>query len=132
MVNKRVPALTESLEDYIYDIYEVLEREPVARIKDIAGRRNVKFSSVVNAVKTLHKIGLVEYKKYGYVVLTDEGRKAAEALKLRKKLLFEFLVTLLGVSPENAERDVHKMEHFLSAETIEKIIEFMNRMNKTG
>ncbi|MGC8915163.1 MAG: hypothetical protein ACP5J9_08915 [Dictyoglomus sp.] len=51
--------ITENLEDYLYEIYEILKEAPVARIKDLAKRRNVKLSSAVMAARNLADKGLI-------------------------------------------------------------------------
>ncbi|MCS7164533.1 MAG: metal-dependent transcriptional regulator [Thermodesulfovibrio sp.] len=121
--------LTENLEDYLYDIFEILKTAPIVRIKDIAKRRDVKLSSVVVAAKSLAEKGLINYQKYGYITLTDKGVEIAKEIENRKKILYKFLTEILNVSHDSALRDVHKMEHDLSEETIRKIIEFTKRFS---
>jgi len=116
--------ITENLEDYLYEIYEILKEAPVARIKDLAKRRNVKLSSAVMAARNLADKGLINYQKYEYITLTEEGLKLAKKLENRKKVLYKFLTEVLKIDPEIAKKDVHKMEHDLSEETINKIIDF--------
>jgi DtxR family Mn-dependent transcriptional regulator len=116
--------LTENLEDYIVDIFEILKEAPVVRIKDIAKRRGVKLPSVVVAVKSLAEKGLINYQKYEFITLTEKGLEIAQKIENRKKILYIFLREILKVSEQSAIRDVHKMEHDLSEETIDRIIEF--------
>ncbi|GAB6182627.1 metal-dependent transcriptional regulator [Thermodesulfovibrio hydrogeniphilus] len=130
MKNEIKLELTENLEDYLYEIYEVLKSAPVVRIKDIAERRNVKLSSVVIAAKSLSEKGLINYQKYGYITLTEEGLEIAKQIESRKQILYNFLTQILKVSPETALRDVHKIEHDLSSETIERIIDFTKEFSK--
>lgn len=120
--------LTENLEDYLFDIFEILKKAPVVRIKDIAKKRGVKLSSTVVAVKSLAEKGLVNYQKYEYITLTEKGLEIAQRIENRKKILYKFLTEILNVSEQSAIRDVHKMEHDLSEETINKIIEFTEKI----
>lgn len=124
--------MTENLEDYIYDIFEILKTAPIARVKDIAKKRDVKLSSVVIAAKSLADKGLINYQKYGYITLTEKGLEIAKEIENRKNILYRFLTEILNVSHESAVKDVHKMEHDLSEETIEKIIEFTKRCSECG
>lgn len=124
--------ITENLEDYIYDIFEILKTAPIARVKDIAKKRDVKLSSVVIAAKSLADKGLINYQKYGYITLTDRGLEIAKEIENRKTILYKFLTEILNVSHESAVRDVHKMEHDLSEETLSKIIEFTKRCSECG
>ncbi|MEN2994407.1 MAG: metal-dependent transcriptional regulator [Thermodesulfovibrio sp.] len=130
MTNKTKLDLTENLEDYLYDIFEILKTAPIARIKDLAKRRDVKLSSVVVAAKSLAEKGLINYQKYGYITLTEQGFEIAKEIESKKKILYKFLTEILKVSHESACKDAHKMEHDLSQETIEKIIEFTKNFSK--
>jgi len=124
--------LTENLEDYLYDIFEILKTAPIVRIKDIAKRRNVKLSSVVVAAKSLADKGLINYQKYGYITLTEKGLETAKNIEVKKNILYKFLTEILRVSHESAQKDVHKMEHDLSEETIKKVIEFTQSFGKSA
>ncbi|MGB9668275.1 MAG: metal-dependent transcriptional regulator [Thermosulfidibacteraceae bacterium] len=130
MKDKTEKELTENLEDYLYDIFEILKTVPVVRIKDLAEKRKVKLPSAVTAAKSLAKKNLIHYKKYGYITLTEEGKKVAKKIEERKEVLYKFLTEVLKVNPETAERDVHKMEHDISKETLEKIVEFTKKLLK--
>ena len=54
--------LTESLEDYLLDIYIVNIQKKIIRLKDIAKKRGVKLPSAVNAIKSLVRKGFVTHK----------------------------------------------------------------------
>jgi Mn-dependent DtxR family transcriptional regulator len=120
MQSDSVMQLTQSREDYLETIYELIEENTVARVKDIAAKLNVRKPSVHCAINELKKRGLVEQEPYGYVTLTKTG--TVEALKVvkRHEILREFLL-LLGVPPEVAERDACAMEHLLSQETYDAV-----------
>jgi len=120
--------LTENLEDYLFDIFEILKKAPVVRIKDIAKKRGVKLSSAVVAVKSLAEKGLINYQKYEYITLTEKGLEIAQRMENKKRILYKFLTEILNVSEQSAIRDVHKMEHDLSEETINKLIEFTEKI----
>lgn len=128
MANKKKLELTENLEDYIYDIFVILKEAPVVRVKDIAKRRGVKLSSVVVALRSLAEKELINYQKYGYITLTENGLKMAKSIEKKKMVLYKFLNEILKVSNETAQKDAHKMEHDLSEETISKIIKFTENM----
>lgn len=131
MTNETKLEMTENLEDYIYDIFEILKTAPIARIKDIAKKRDVKLSSVVIAAKSLAEKGLINYQKYGYITLTEKGLDIAKEIENKKKILYKFLTEILNVSHESAIRDVHKMEHDLSEETIQRIILFTKKCSES-
>jgi len=114
--------LTESLEDYLVDIYEESCINLVARLKDIAKRRKVKLPSVKSAIKYLQERNLVRQQRYGYIVLTEEGIELARKIIARKKSIWKFLTEVLCVPEDIAQQDAHKMEHDLSEETLSRIV----------
>ncbi|MCL2006095.1 MAG: metal-dependent transcriptional regulator [Planctomycetaceae bacterium] len=122
--------LTRSREDYLEAIYELIEKNTVARVKDIAAKLNVRMPSVHTAIHELKKHGLVEQEPYGYVTLTAAGTVEAKKIAKRHEILCKFL-SLLGVPLEIAERDACAMEHILSKETYDAIEKF-NAKKRTG
>jgi DtxR family Mn-dependent transcriptional regulator len=81
-------------------------------------------SSVGEMFAKLDKKGLVVYRKYEGVTLTDSGKIIAEQVKFRHDVLVEFL-GIIGVPEPFATKDACFMEHELSTVTIQKIREFV-------
>ncbi|MGB9735326.1 MAG: DtxR family transcriptional regulator [bacterium] len=123
--------LSESLEDYLVDIFEEFSKGNVVRIKDIARKRGVKLPSVVSAIKALTEKHILNHERYGYVMLTDYGFELARNLFERKKTLLYFLINTLDVPEHVALNDAHKMEHGLSKETLESLIYLTNFMKQS-
>ncbi|MBF0235618.1 MAG: metal-dependent transcriptional regulator, partial [Desulfamplus sp.] len=69
--------LTESLEDYLEIILKLQERNRVARSKDIAENMGIQRGSVTSMLKNLAEKELINYEPYGYITLTDQGKKVA-------------------------------------------------------
>ncbi len=124
--------LTESLQDYLLEIYIVKTKKEVVRLKDIAHRRNVKFPSVVSAIKELVKRGLVAHEHYGYIEFTDTGIEEASKLYEMHKMLYNFLHNILGISEILAEKDAHRIEHDLNKETVIKLTKFVEFIEKSN
>jgi len=116
--------LTNSLEDYLETIYLLVQANGHARVRDVALALHVKMPSVIKAVLELKKQAYVTQEPYGTVELTESGASAARQILGRHTLLKEFLL-LLKVAEETAEKDACAMEHFLSAETLSRITEFV-------
>ena len=112
--------MTQSLEDYIEAIYVLAQSKSGAYVHDVAGRLKVKMPSVVKAIRALKDLGLVTQEPYEAIVLTRKGTKVAKMILERHLLLCAFL-RKLGVSEEIADQDACRMEHVLSAETIDQI-----------
>ena len=120
-----MPTMTKSLEDYIETIYVLIKEKGAARVRDVAADLHVKMPSVVKAMAELKKLKLVIQEPYGDIELTAKGRKVATGVLTRHTILKAFLLKL-GVGEANAEKDACLMEHILSAETMERVREFLN------
>ena len=123
--------LSQSLEDYLEMVHILRLANGVARVKDIAAALSVKMPSVAKAMIELKKLGLVTQEPYSGVELTEEGERVAAIILNRHILLKGFLIKL-GVSEAIADKDACCMEHILSAETLEKIEEFVNTPNESA
>ncbi|MBR5457178.1 MAG: metal-dependent transcriptional regulator [Kiritimatiellae bacterium] len=113
-------AMTQSLEDYLEAIHRLIESAGSACVRDVANLLNVKMPSVVKAIHELKSLELVTQEPYSSIKLTAKGARLAKTVHARHKLLTSFLVKL-GVSPITADIDACRMEHILSAETLDKI-----------
>ena len=121
--------MTKSLEDYIETIYLLIRDSRCARVRDVAARLKVKMPSVVKAIAELKKQQLVDQEPYGDIGLTAKGKRCAMQILCRHTLLKEFLEKL-GVAPRTADKDACLMEHILSAETVDKIRDFVRKPAK--
>ncbi|AKM19647.1 transcriptional regulator MntR [Geobacillus stearothermophilus] len=111
---------TPSMEDYIEQIYMLIEEKGYARVSDIAEALSVHPSSVTKMVQKLDKDEYLVYEKYRGLVLTPKGKKIGQRLVYRHELLEQFL-RLIGVNEENIYRDVEGIEHHLSWNAIDRI-----------
>ena len=117
--------LTASKEDYLETIRIIEGRRKVVRVRDIARKMNLRMPSVTGALKVLSENGLVSHEKYEYVELTPEGRKVARRVQRTHNILFKFFTEVIGVDTDTAEKDACKVEHAISATTLEKLVQFM-------
>ena len=117
--------LTKSTEDYLETILVLSLEKKAVRVKDLAKHLNVKSPSVVSAIKYLAKKNLVKHEHYGCVELTEKGEILAKAIYKRHKTLFKFLHNFLGINQSTAEKDACRIEHYLTPETMERILKFI-------
>ncbi|MFO7991037.1 MAG: metal-dependent transcriptional regulator [Thermoplasmata archaeon] len=118
----------KTIEEYIEKIYVIEKTNGRARTGVIAVEMGVKDSSVTEMMQKLEEKGLVEYEPYHGVTLTDSGEEIADELMKRHKVIADFL-EIIGVERELAEIDACRIEHHVSAETmdrLEKFVEFIN------
>ncbi len=118
--------LSPQLQDYLETILILKEEKNVVRIKDIARRMKVANPSVVSAVKKLQAKGFIEHEHYGYVEFTEKGRSVAENIYKRHKILYAFFHEILHLPPGIAEKDACALEHYISEEGLDRIIEFIS------
>lgn len=119
--------MTASLEDYLEAVLMLSQGSSEVRLTDIAAMLNVSKPSANRAVNTLTQNGFLRHETYGAITLTPEGETYAAGVLHRHKLLKHFLNDTLGVNEKTAEEDACKMEHVMSAETIEKLYDYLER-----
>jgi len=115
---------TPSMEDYIEQIYILIEDKGYARVSDIAENLSVHPSSVTKMVQKLDKDDYLIYEKYRGLVLTMKGKKIGKQLVYRHELLEQFL-RVIGVKEEHIYEDVEGIEHHLSWESIDRIVDLV-------
>ncbi|MEL3972719.1 transcriptional regulator MntR [Rossellomorea oryzaecorticis] len=111
---------TPSMEDYLEQIYLLIENKGYARVSDIAEALTVHPSSVTKMVQKLDKDDYLVYEKYRGLVLTPKGNKVGKRLVYRHELLEQFL-RVIGVKEEHIYEDVEGIEHHLSWDSIDRI-----------
>lgn len=125
-------ACSSSLQDYLEAILDISEKENVVRVTDIASKLNIAKASVTQTICTLKDQGLVVQERYGPVELTSRGREWALKVRYRHLVLRKFLIDVLGVDPGIAEKDACLMEHVVSPQTMEKLVDFLEIYSKEG
>ena len=119
-------AIYQSGEDYLEKILMLTERLGYARSMDIAAELKVSKPSVSIALKKLREEGYAEMEDNGHITLTAEGRKIAERVYDRHKVI-SALLRELGVSDETATEDACRMEHVVSEETFSAFCRFIHK-----
>ena len=109
--------IQESKENYLETILMLEKKNGSVRSIDIAREMNFSKPSVSRAMGLLKEQGYIEMKSDGMITLTKEGRKRAEEVLEKHKLLTRYLHEILGISPETAEADACHIEHVISEET---------------
>jgi DtxR family Mn-dependent transcriptional regulator len=120
--------LSAAMEDYIKTIYSLEKRNKVARVSEIGRMLSVKKASVVAAVSLLQKNEFIKHERYGFITLTERGMSTAEKIAHKGRALFEFLTIALKIDDEKARTESCGMEHFISPETAEKMIQLTRQL----
>ena len=108
---------SQSAEDYLERIHELMESKGNAHVADIAQSLNVSQPSVTSMVQKLADEGYLRYEKYRSLTLTDAGRAVAERIRNRHAVLASFF-TLFDLDDDTQARDIEGIEHHLSSDTL--------------
>lgn len=111
---------TPTMEDYIEQIYLLIDMKGYARVSDIAEELNIHPSSVSKMVQKLDQENYVIYERYRGIILSEKGEKIGERLVFRHDLLEQFL-EIIGVDEDQIYEDVEGIEHHLSWNSIDQI-----------
>jgi len=122
--------LSSNMEDYLEAITIIKKQKNIVRVKDLSDVLGVKKPSVSGALKVLLSGGFIMHEKYGDISLTKKGESVAKKVYQKHETLVEFLNKVLGVDPETSSKDACKMEHAMSAVTLEKLGEFIKKLKK--
>lgn len=109
---------SETAEDYVEIIAELIGEKGEARLVDLAECFGVTKATVNNTIQRLQRDGYVTSEPYRAIFLTDKGRKLAAASRERHLVVRDLLISL-GIDPETAEADAEGIEHHVSKTTLE-------------
>lgn len=117
---------SSSEENYLKAIYSLSEhRSKSVSTNAIAERLNTQASSVTDMMKRLAEKGLVEYKKYQGVRLSDNGYQLAIGVIRKHRLWETFLVEKLGFGWDQVHDMAEQLEHIQSQELTDRLDEFL-------
>lgn len=122
--------ITHSAAHHLLAIQELTTKRGYARVTDVAKFLEITTGSASTNLKGLKQKGYVVEDDNRFLALSDEGTKIADAILIRRQVLEEFLITVLGVDPTIAEIDACKTEHLLSMETTLKMAAFASAYQK--
>ena len=120
--------LSESIEDYIEQLYIDDPSKNGVRITDLAEAMNVSKASANDAVRRLKDLGYVKHEKYRQIYLTEKGKEKGAQIYDRHITLTSFLTLIVGVDPQTAEDEACAIEHIISEETFTKIKQLLNSL----
>lgn len=117
--------ITHSAAHHLMTIYDLLQKNGYARVTDVARNLEITRGSASITLKALKEKGLVKEDENKFLRLSAEGQDISHAIQSMRKIFRKFLVEVLEVDAEQAEIDACKIEHLLSRETGEKLLNFM-------
>ena len=81
---------------------------------------------VTGALRALADRGLVNYAPYEHVTLTGQGADVAREVLRKHEGIRDFLVKVLSVDKDIADKTAHNMEHAISSDVLERFIQFVD------
>lgn len=120
-----VETLSQSVEDYLEAIYQIISEKRAVRPRDIAKRLNISYPSVTGALKLLAEKRLIHYMPYDFITLTEEGEAHAKDVIRRHEILRDFFIEVLAVPYDEADSAACQMEHFIPKKLVERLVKFI-------
>jgi Mn-dependent DtxR family transcriptional regulator len=99
-------------------------RDP--RAVDIARLLDVSRAAVSLQIRTLRDHGLADVGDDHRIHLTRTGADLVARIASKREVVRLFLVEVLGVDPETAERDACKIEHLISEQSSAALVHFIS------
>lgn len=118
-------------EDYLESIYRLSTSDEAVsglaevRSVDIAEQLDVSKASVSKALSALREAGMIEQRRYGRIMLTEEGAAYARRVWRTHRVLRAFLQGELGVDEDTADEEACLIEHYLSEDTMDRWCDYL-------
>jgi DtxR family transcriptional regulator, Mn-dependent transcriptional regulator len=125
---KNESGLTPTRENYLRTLFQLSRAGEGVRLTDLARAEGVRLPTARHAVNCLRDLGLASQENYGRIQLTNQGQSLGREICDRFDLTRKFLVEVLGVEGEAAEKEAGVMEHHLSETTLERISLFVTHV----
>lgn len=107
--------MTPAAEEYLETICRLARNGPV-RIRELSERLRVAPSSASRMARQMNAAGYVDFKRYGYITLTEAGARTGEYFQKRRAVVRRFLELLKGTADERTE--TAQIERYVSASTV--------------
>lgn len=119
--------LTNVQEEYLKTIYTLQKTEKSIRVTDIANRLHKTKPTVNYAINNLKAEGLLDYKAYGNILLTEKGEKQAQKILEAYDIMYIFFSEILELDEKKAEKEASKIRATLDDETLNKIAVYTHK-----
>src|SRR2546423_6240755 len=108
------PALTDSIQDYLREIYKLGAEGGRVSVTALAKRQGVSPASASAMVKKLAALDLAVHQPYRGITLTNAGERVALEVIRHHRLLELYLPETLGVDVDEVHDEAERLEHALS------------------
>jgi DtxR family manganese transport transcriptional regulator len=111
---------TETAEDYVEAVADILNARETCRVTDLAKRFAVSHVTVNRIVGRLVNEGLLATEPYQPITLTAKGKRLAARCRERHEIVYRFLLAI-GIDEATAAIDAEGMEHHVSSRTLHRL-----------
>ncbi len=119
--------ITYTQEDYIRAIYLLSEEAKIpVKTSELVKNLQLSKSTVTQRIQDLQKKGWVKQEKYGPIILTPKGKKIADNLTYKHRIIELFLTKTLGMSEKEVHEEAHKLEHAISNKVVQHLAKFLD------
>lgn len=112
--------LSEPLENYLKEIYELESVKGYTKVTDLIVAFQVSPGTISKAISKLESLGLILRNNKG-IKLTDDGRKVAERLVRSHRISERLLTDIIGLDWIRAHEIAHRLEHIWPDDVLDKI-----------
>lgn len=120
---------TQSVEDFLKALLVLQGQHERVSTNALAEALSIAAPSVTDMAARLSAAGLIDYRKYHGMRLTEAGEQAAQQIIQRHELIEEYLVSQLGFAPDEAHQEAEQMEHAVSDRFVNAVV---HRLNHPG
>ncbi len=113
---------TETAEDYVEAVADILDAQETCRVTDLAKRFAVSHVTVNRIVGRLANEGLLATEPYQPITMTLKGKRLAARCRERHAIVYRFL-RAIGIDEVTAAIDAEGIEHHVSSTTLQRLEE---------
>lgn len=115
---------TETAEDYVEAVAEIITERSSCRLVDLAEYFAVSHVTANRIVARLKKEGLLSTEPYQPIELTAKGKRLAVRCRQRHEIVYRFLLSI-GIDETTAAIDAEGIEHHVSPKTLRRFEELL-------
>src|SRR5487761_2385043 len=119
-----------SQEDYLKAIWEIVQEEQEPISARLAEELGVTPPAVTAALKRMARDGFLRVLRNGRIELTRKGKGAAQHLVLRHRLAEKLLTDVLGLEWSRAHEEAERLEHGISTEVVQLLLNRFGRESR--
>ncbi|MEM7228792.1 MAG: manganese-binding transcriptional regulator MntR [Planctomycetota bacterium] len=122
---------SETAEDYVEAIADVVDDRGACRVTDLSERFGVSHVTVIRIIQRLERDGFITTEPYRPIKLTAKGKRLARSCRERHEIVYRFLLAI-GVEPRVAAIDSEGIEHHVSAATLARFRDIADAHDETA